>query len=1624
MATKRERPVANARGDTVSNELLRAFFDQSPDIIFIIDEKGRYVEVNPHGCEILGYTRKEMLSRSISDIVPTEDLERDPVAFDSMQRGKTVFRRRRMRRKDGKIVHAELTTRMLSSGNFIGIARDLTEHTLIEQSLQERDAQLASIFRAAPVGIGMVVNRVIQEANESLCRMTGYSREELIDQSSRMLYPGDEDFEFVGTEKYRQIGDRGTGTVETRWKRKDGAILDIILSSTPLHPEDLSRGVTFVALDITSRKHAEDSLREKEAELDRYFTNALDLLCIADTDGCFRRLNKEWEATLGHPIKELEGRRFLDFVHPDDLEATVQALAQLGEQKPVLNFTNRYRRSDGSYRWIEWRSFPSGKLIYAAARDITAQKESEETLRYERQLLRTLIDNIPDLIYAKDLKGRKTLANIADVRAMGARSEAEVLGKDDFAFYPKELAEGFFSEDQTVLRTGQPVINKEEYVLDEHGERRVILTIKQPLRDNEGKIIGLAGVGRDISDRKRTEQALRESEERLRRTLDATNVVVWEGGLDGSFHEIGPVDRLFGKPKGLFHDTLADLSESIHPEDRERAAGNIQQALRGEKEYHIEYRVPHSDESIHWIEAQGTLLRDEEGKPRRLLGIARDVTARKEAEDVLTENMRRLQTVVTGAPIVLYSFDRNGVFTLSEGKGLVGLGIKPGEIVGRTIFEVYGDQPAAIAALRRALAGETFTVELSFPGGATFEVSHTAMHDNAGDYAGTIGVLVDITDRKRAEEVVRNSEANLQLAFEAARLGDWMWNIVSGEVIWSARCKALYGLSPDTEITYERFLARVHPEDRERVDLALRQAVETRGEYEVEKRVIWPDGSMHWNSSRGRVLCDAAGQPVRLVGVTLEITDRKRAEEALRKSEEKYLKAFNSSPDSITLSDIDTGELLEVNTGFERVFGHKRDDVLGKSTRDLGIYVDLADRNRMIELLKRDGKVQNLELEGRRKSGERFQGLLSVETMGLWGKRLMITTVRDITDRKNAEIALRESEERFRLFMDHFPGLAYMKDSAGHILFANEGFRALMGVAPEEIIRRTNAEVFSAEFADKITADDKAVVETGENTQTEEHLRDRIWSTYKFILPRVGGPPLLGGFTLDITERKRAEQALQESEAKFRAAFENAPMGMSMIKPDGTYIDVNPALCRMFGYSKEELLGGTINKVTHPDDVESGNRWIRKMISGDRSEPEFEKRYIHRDGHIVWGLVRAEWINDESGKANMSVVHVLDITERKRAEKAIKESEANLNALINNRNESIWSIDGAYRLIIFNRFFEEAYLAAYGIQLAKGMNVIDTLSPDLKEIWKSRYDAALSGKRTVFEFSADFAGGLHHFEVSLNPIVSEGLVKGVSAISVDTTERRVAEEQIRRLNTELESRVKERTLQLEAANKELEAFAYSVSHDLRAPLRAIDGYSRILLEDYQSSLDTEGRRVCNVVRTETQRMGQLVDDLLAFSRLSRSHTEAITIRMAALVDSVLNETISSESRSRIEFSVETMPDATGDKNLIRQVWTNLLSNAVKFSSKHPRPRIEIRGRRIGNEIEYSVRDNGAGFDMKYESKLFGVFQRLHSSREFEGTGVGLAIVQRIVHRHGGRVWAEGETDRGATFFFTLPVKGA
>jgi PAS domain S-box-containing protein len=389
-----------------------------------------------------------------------------------------------------------------------------------------------------------------------------------------------------------------------------------------------------------------------------------------------------------------------------------------------------------------------------------------------------------------------------------------------------------------------------------------------------------------------------------------------------------------------------------------------------------------------------------------------------------------------------------------------------------------------------------------------------------------------------------------------------------------------------------------------------------------------------------------------------------------------------------------------------------------------------------------------------------------------------------------------------------------------------------------------------------------------------------------------------------------------------------------------------------------------------------------------------------------------------------------NILRRKDAELRLQLSEEKYRLLAENISDVIWIMDTDTMYFTYISPSVER-LRGYTVEEIIARPVNDALTKETAEYitrqTRERADNILSGKEAPGSFYISEVqqpckdGSMVWTEVITTfRLNKKGRVE-VLGVTRDITKRKKAEDEVNTLNAELEKRVNERTEQLEAANTELQAFAYSVSHDLRAPLRAIDGFSRFILEDYSSKLDAEGQRFLGLIRSNTQKMDKLITDILLLSRITRGEQNKSDIDMTKMAVSMFNETVSSENEDKVCFSIDNLPGVFADPIYIKQVWVNLLSNAIKFSSLCEAPEIKIGGYTEDGFNIYYVQDNGVGFNQEYAHKLFGVFQRLHKSDEFEGTGVGLAIVQRIVHRHGGKVWSTGIEGQGAVFYFSLPV---
>ncbi|MBI4632584.1 MAG: PAS domain S-box protein [Deltaproteobacteria bacterium] len=755
---------------------------------------------------------------------------------------------------------------------------------------------------------------------------------------------------------------------------------------------------------------------------------------------------------------------------------------------------------------------------------------------------------------------------------------------------------------------------------------------------------------------------------------------------------------------------------------------------------------------------------------------------------------------------------------------------------------------------------------------------------------------------------------------------------------------------------------------------------------------------IRWHNS---VIRDQNGLVACTISSGNDITEQKRIEEALQKSEERYRGLFRAMTEGFALHEIicdENGEpcdyrFLDVNPAFERLTGLKRKQVVGKTKRE--ILPDEGDHWH-----KTYGAVA---LTGWPVHFEDYSSALNrhYEVFAYCpAPRQFAVLFLDITERKHVE----EQIKNMAKFPSENPSPVLRLDHDGIVLYANETSRSLL--------RHWRCEVGG--HAPPFWRDLVCEALRCQSQKTVDLEYDK--RVYSFILAPISDAGYVNVYGRDITERKQMEKALQESEMQLRAVVDNLPIGVWFTDGNGTILYGNAAGqqiwrgARYIGpekFHEYKAWWADSGLPLNPDD------WAvsRAVKKGETSLNEVLIIECF-DGTRKTITNSAVPLRDPDGSIFGAVALNEDITERKRTEEELARQKLILDTLMEATSDHVYMWNRQKRYIYANpsalktlgRTGEEL-LGRTWRELEMPVEAMEQFEADIERVFAT-------GQPYRGELSFPLEDGLHRYDYIANPVFTLGSQTDAVAISArDITARK-------RIETEL----KERTAQLEHANRELESFSYSISHDLRAPLRAIDGYARMILKDHAHALDEDTRQKFGVIRDNARMMGQLIDDLLAFSRLGRKDMATSKIDMNNLIRDVWKELQIINPGRTMKLKIKDLPYCHGDQALIKQVCFNLLSNAVKFTKFKKVANIEVGGHPQENEIEYYVKDNGIGLDMAYYDKLFGVFQRLHSTHDFEGTGVGLAIVQRIIHRHGGQAWAEGKIDQGACFYFTLPIR--
>lgn len=907
-------------------------------------------------------------------------------------------------------------------------------------------------------------------------------------------------------------------------------------------------------------------------------------------------------------------------------------------------------------------------------------------------------------------------------------------------------------------------------------------------------------------------------------------------------------------------------------------------------------------------------------------------------------------------------------------------------------------------------------------------------------------VLINRQLRRALARLERFREVQKQL-----HTATWMWDITNDKSDWDEEYAPTLGLAPGRfSGKFADYLRLLHPDDR----LAARRRFidclkGIQPSYRDEERVIWPDGSVHWLRVEGHASYGADGRATRIAGTITDITDRKRDQLALAAAENRFRQAFQASPIAIVIARLPDGRITDVNPAFEALSGYTRDEAVGRTGIELGLWADPAVRAHWFDRASK-GVLENFPAQLLFKGGAPISARLYSSVVDYADEKCIITLAQDVTAQERAERTIRESEAKYAAVFDTCPeAIALSRASDGVMLEVNHAWTQQTGYARARGLGRSALELRLWQSASdrsavmsRLEAEGHVSNFSTKFVRADGSVRDVLISCTKLLL---NDQACIAWAWRDVDDVRQLERARAESDRRYRTLFDSAQDAIITLAPDGTLLDINEFGLRTTGYARDELIGQSMEALFDPQRF--ARNPLRPAAVLETGPVRMKRTLRHKRGAEIQTEIAAGPLPD----GNILAI-ARDVSERNRSRALLQNVARGVSALVGETffrslvgslakelsadycfvGELLPHDTGKVRTLAFSANGVPAPNFTYPLRGSPCENVIArhgttayhantaTLFPQDVGLARMRVEGYIG--TSLFDSENTPIGIL--VVLSRKPIAEIALWTSVleifAARAAAEMERTRAEARVLELNASLERRVFERTAELESANHELESFSYSVSHDLRSPLRAIDGFAALLLQDCRAKLDDAEFSLLSRIRQNTSRMNQMIEDLLRFAGAGRGALHSTRIDMPQLVRAVIEE-LPHEAAARAQIVVGDLPTAMGDAAVLRQVWQNLIGNALKFSRNAAQPTIRIEGAQYPEFSEYTVSDNGAGFDPRHADKLFTAFQRLHTLSEFEGTGIGLAIVNRIVQRHGGSVSADGTPGQGATFRFTLPA---
>lgn len=1147
----------------------------------------------------------------------------------------------------------------------------------------------------------------------------------------------------------------------------------------------------------------------------------------------------------------------------------------------------------------------------------------------------------------------------------------------------------------------------------------------------------------DVSPRKQAEAALRQSEEQLRLFVRFAPALI--AMFDRDMRYVA-ASRRWKERHGISGDITGRRHYDLSPDLPQRWKDLHHRALSGEILHSDGEPFESADGTVQWVRWEMLPWRTPDDEIGGILVATEDITERKTSEDELRRSELRFRGTFENAAVGMAHVAPDGTWLRVNSKLCEIVGYTRDELLHRSFADIThpDDLQNDWHNARRALDGEidSYSSEKRYihKDGTirwiSLSVSLVRTPEGRPDYF--ISVMRDIGERKKALRKLADSERRFRAMTEKAA-EDVILMDAMGEILYeSPNEKTLLGYARGT-MTGSNGFELIHPDDRPQADTVFRELVQQPGaSRQGELRMLRPDGSPDWvHFYATNLLADPA---VGAIVLNLHnITQRKAAEEALRATEHRLAAVVANLTEGIITGDSE-GRLTSWNPAALEMFGYANEQDCPRRTTEFSDTFEVRsfeddlllppDRLPIARILR--GEVlRNLLLRVHRKDQgwEKIISYSGTLVRNVDGVDLPFISTTDVTDAKQAEAAVRASEAHLRQVIDNMLSFVAVLEPDGSVRDLNAPSQAVAGLTREDAVgrklwdcpcwsydltvsKRIEESIHHAASGDNIRFDVTGRIAGGDLLEVD------------FVIAPVpdesGKTSYLIASGVDITERRHAEQELRASEERYRKLVSVITDIPWTADPDGRFVSPQEAWAAYTGQSWQQHRDFGWADALHPDDRETV-RTLWRHACETKSIYESEGRLWHAPSQEYRHFVaRAVPILGSRDEVREWVGSCTDVHEKNLAESRLRDRKAMLSTLTSHSSIGMVMITRDHRYAFANAAYHRIHqLPDFDIV---GRRVAEVQPKIYQTQIAPRLERAFSGERVIDEIRLPPVrsdGPDRWFTVTVNPPVDT--IHGPCAIVMlaDISARKQAEEQIRRINEELEARVSDRTSKLAAANRELEAFSYSVSHDLRAPLRALDGFSQILLLDYADSVDEQGRDYLRRIRAASQRMGELIDALLRLARITRSEIHTEQVDMSGLAHSVAAELKASDPERAVEWVIEPDLSIQGEPKLLRLLLENLLGNAWKYTSKNPTARIEF-GTCVEDGVpSWFVRDDGAGFDNSQADRLFAPFQRLHKSTDFKGIGIGLATVRRIVARHGGTIRAEGEPGRGATFHFTL-----